>query len=139
MNGINSVIIEGNLVRDPDVRATPKGSDVCNFTIASNRFYKIDGQNQEETSYLDIETWAKLAQNCGEYLSKGRGVRVVGRLKQDRWNDPEGKVRSKVKIVAEHVQFMERKKPQDEADEEAVEAVENELVDVEEREKEPVF
>ena len=52
-----------------------------------------------------MEAWSRLAQACAENLKKGRGVRVVGRLKQDRWTDPEGKSRSKVKIVAEHVEF----------------------------------
>jgi single-strand DNA-binding protein len=56
-------------------------------------------------SFFDVETWAKLAENCYNHGRKGRGVRVVGRLKQERWNGPDGKPRSKVAIVAEHVEF----------------------------------
>ena len=64
-------------------------------------------------SYFDVTTWARLAEVCGEYLKKGRGVRVVGRLKQDRWTSPEGQGRSKVSIVAEHVEFKPQLKGKD--------------------------
>lgn len=105
MNNLNSILIDGNLTRDPVVSETPRGTTVCNFRLASNRFYQMDGEKQKEVSYLDVESWSKLAERCGEYLKKGRGVRVVGRLRQDRWNTPEGDPRSRVKIVAEHVEF----------------------------------
>ncbi len=105
LNNLNSILLEGNLVRDPELSYTAAGKPVCTFTVASNRFYKQGEETQKEVSYFDVTTWAKLAEACGEYLAKGRGVRVVGRLKQDRWQDPEGKTRSKVHIVAEHVEF----------------------------------
>ncbi|GAB1431862.1 single-stranded DNA-binding protein [Spirochaetota bacterium] len=105
MNNLNSIIIEGNLVRDPNLKSTPNGHQVCSFSVATNRFYRQNDQTEKEVSYFDVETWSKLAQTCGEVLKKGRGVRVVGRLKQDRWEDQNGKVVSKVKIVAEHVEF----------------------------------
>lgn len=105
MNNLNSILIEGNLTHDPALKTTPGGSSVCAFSVASNRWYKQDDQLEKEVSFFDVEAWSKLAQNCAENLKKGRGVRVVGRLKQDRWNDDSGKPRSKVKIVAEHVEF----------------------------------
>jgi single-strand DNA-binding protein len=105
MNNLNSILIEGNMVRDPLFRSTPKGTPVCTFSVASNRFYKQDTGMEKEVSFFDVETWAHLAENCSNLGRKGRGVRVVGRLKQERWNDNEGKPRSKVKIVAEHVEF----------------------------------
>jgi single-strand DNA-binding protein len=105
MNNLNSILVEGNLVRDPELSYTPKGVAVCKFTVASNRFYKQEEELQKEVSYFDVTTWTRLAEVCGEYLKKGRGVRVVGRLKQDRWTDPEGKGHSKVYVVAEHVEF----------------------------------
>ncbi len=105
MNALNSILIEGNVVRDPVVRQTAKGSTVCDFSIASNRFYRQDDELEQETSFIDVESWAKLADACGKNCGKGRGVRVVGRLKQDRWVDAEGKNHSKVKVVAEHVEF----------------------------------
>ena len=105
MNNLNSILLEGNLVADPDLRYTPKGAAVCSFCVACNRFYKQEEELQKEVSYFDVTTWNRLAEVCNEYLAKGRGVRVVGRLKQDRWEDAEGKTRSKVHIVAEHVEF----------------------------------
>ena len=105
MHNLNSLIIEGNVVRDPVVKATPKGTPLCMFSIASNRFFKQEDQTTQETSFFDVETWAHLAKLCDENGAKGRCVRVVGRLKQDRWTDLEGKKCSKVKIIAEHVEF----------------------------------
>jgi single-strand DNA-binding protein len=105
MNNLNSILIEGNLVRDPELSYTPKGTAVCKFSLACNRSYKQDDEFQKEVSFFDVSTWTRLAEVCGEYLKKGRGVRVVGRLKQDRWTDPDGKPHSRVEIVAEHVEF----------------------------------
>ncbi len=105
MNPLNSVLIEGNLVRDPESRDLTTGAQVCNFSVASDRSYKLNDALEREVSYFDVEAWSRLAQNCATNLKKGRGVRVVGRLKQDRWTDPEGRARSRVKIVAEHVEF----------------------------------
>lgn len=102
---LNSIIIEGNVVRDPVLKETPRGTTVCNFSIASNRCYKLDDDFEQETSFFEIETWAKLADACGKGCSKGRGVRIVGRLKQDRWTGTDGKNMTKVKVIAEHVEF----------------------------------
>ena len=105
MHNLNSLIIEGNVVRDPVVKATPKGTPLCLFSIASNRFFKQEDQTTQETSFFDVETWARLAELCGENCTKGRGVRVVGRLKQDRWVGTDGKHYSNIKVVAEHIEF----------------------------------
>ncbi|MBN1697364.1 MAG: single-stranded DNA-binding protein [Spirochaetales bacterium] len=105
MNNLNSILLEGNLVKDPELNRTPKGTSVCKFAIASNRFFKMEDELQKEVSFFDITTWSRLAEVCGEYLKKGRGVRIVGRLKQDRWTGNDGKVKSKVHIIAEHVEF----------------------------------
>jgi single-strand DNA-binding protein len=105
MNSLNSILIEGNLVRDPEVSYTPKGTAVCKFTIASNRFFKVEEEYQKEVSFFSITVWGKQAEVCTEYLKKGRGVRVVGRLKQDRWQGTDGKPKSKIEIVADHVEF----------------------------------
>jgi single-strand DNA-binding protein len=105
MNNLNSILIEGNLVRDPLFRTTPKGTPLCTFSLASNRFFRQDSGLEKEVSFFDVETWSKLAESCYSKGHKGRGVRVVGRLKQERWNDSEGKPRSRVTIVAEHVEF----------------------------------
>ena len=105
MNNLNSILLEGNLVRDPELSHTPKGTPVCNFSIASNRFYKIEDEYQKEVSFFNVTTWAKLAVACSDYLQKGRGVRVIGRLKQERWKGEDGKGRSRIHIVADHVEF----------------------------------
>ena len=117
MNNLNSILIEGNLTKDPQLSYTPKGTPVCQFTLASNRYYKQDEEYQREVSFLDVTTWGRQAEVCGEYLKKGRGVRVVGRLKQDRWQDPEGNNRSRVSIVAEHVEFKPDRKADGDAEE----------------------
>jgi len=77
------------------------------MTLASNRYFKQDSNSgyEKEVSFFDVETWSKLAQACYDRGKKGRGVRVVGRLKQSRWNDTEGKTRYRISIVAEHVEF----------------------------------
>ncbi len=116
MNNLNSILIEGNLVRDPELSYTPKGTAVCKFSVACNRFFKQEEETQKEVSFFDVSTWTRLAEVCAEYLKKGRGVRVVGRLKQDRWTDPDGKPRSRVLIVAEHVEFKPQlRKPEGDA------------------------
>jgi len=107
MNNLNSILIEGNLVRDPLLRSTSKGTQICSMSIASNRYYKQDSNStyEKEVSFFDVETWAKLAEVCYAKGKKGRGVRVVGRLKQSRWNDTDGKSHTRICIVAEHVEF----------------------------------
>jgi single-strand DNA-binding protein len=110
MNNLNSILLEGNLVRDPELSYTPKGTPVCTFSVATHRYFKQEEEYQEETSYFDVTVWNRLAEVCGQYLTKGRGVRVVGRLKQDRWENGEGKTRSKVHVIAEHVEFKPRAK-----------------------------
>ena len=105
MNSLNSILMEGNLTKDPEIKETAKGTKVCTFTVASNRYYKKNDEQQQEVSFFPVEVWAGLADSCNQYLKKGRGVRVVGRIKQDRWTDQEDKNHEKFKIVAEHVEF----------------------------------
>jgi single-strand DNA-binding protein len=94
---------------------------VCKFSVACNRFFKQEEETQKEVSYFDVSCWTRLAEVCGEYLKKGRGVRVVGRLKQDRWTDADSKGHSKIFIVAEHVEFKPQFKKQDADGEEKTE------------------
>ena len=119
MNNLNSVLIEGNMVRDPLIRTTTKGKPVCNFSIASNRYYRQDSNLEKEVGFFEIEAWGALVDYCTNQGRKGRGVRVVGRLKQDRWTGEDGKNRNKVLIVAEHVEYRADFKK---ADENALEA-----------------
>jgi single-strand DNA-binding protein len=104
----NKAQLMGNLTRDPELRYTPQGSAVCEFAIAINRKWKNKqtGQMQEEVDFFDIVAWGKTAEICAEYLKKGRPVFIEGHLKQDRWESPEGKKMSKVKVIVENVQFL---------------------------------
>ena len=124
MNNLNSSLLEGNLCRDPELRYTPKGTPVCTLVLSSVRTYKLDGERHEEVSFIEAVTAGKLATVCAEHLSKDRGVRVVGRIKQERWEDGDGNSRSKVVIVAEHVEFQPRRatahRPTGEREREAV-------------------
>jgi len=113
MNNLNSILIEGNLVKDPLLRSTQKGTQICTMRLASNRYYKQDTGFEKEVSFFDVETWSRLAETCYAKGKKGRGVRVVGRLKEDRWNDSDGKKRSRIAIVAEHVEFRPEFKKDD--------------------------
>lgn len=112
MNGLNQVILEGNVIRSPEVRTVSTGNKVCTLPIAVNRSYKDSkGEYAEEVGYYDIESWGEQMCNIIEKQGfKGRGVRVVGRLKQTRWTGTDGKPASKVFVVAEHVDFKYMKK-----------------------------
>ena len=132
MNNLNSILIEGNLVKDPELSYTAKGTAVCKFSVACNRAFKQDDQLQKEVSFFDVSTWTRLAEVCGEYLKKGRGVRVVGRLKQDKWTDADGKPHSRIFIVAEHVEF----KPQKKVDADPAAEAENQAEGAEEEQEE---
>ncbi|MDR2717694.1 MAG: single-stranded DNA-binding protein [Treponema sp.] len=105
MNNLNSILLEGNMMKDPLLRSTPKGISICTFSLASNRYFRRETGFEKEVGFFDIETNGKLAEACYDTGKKGRGCRVVGRLKQDRWVDNENKQCSKVFIVAEHVEF----------------------------------
>lgn len=107
MNQINSLIIEGNIVRIPEIKETVNHSKLATFSIAVNRYCKkTDGTFEQEVSYFDVNAWGTLAETVENKAVKGIGCRVVGRLKQNRWKDSEGRTQSKVGIVAEHVKFM---------------------------------
>ena len=108
MPNFNSVTIMGNLTRDPELRVTPKGTAICQFGLAINRRFKAeDGQQRDETTFVDCEAWSKTAELIAKYLAKGRCALVQGRLKFDQWEDKTtGQKRSKLKVVVESVQFI---------------------------------
>jgi len=108
MPSFNSVVLMGHLARDPELRYTPQGVAVSEFTVAVNRkFTKKDGEKAEEVAFVDVTVWTRLAEICAEFLKKGRAVLVSGRLVQDRWEDEStSQKRSKLRVVAETVQFL---------------------------------
>ena len=105
MNSLNSILLEGKLIADPESKTMPSGSFVCTFTVASDRFHVRNGIAEKEVSNFDVEAWGRLGESCADTLKAGRGIRVVGRLAQERWTDAEGKPCSKVKVVADHVEY----------------------------------
>lgn len=111
MNQLNSLILEGNLVRDAVLTEPAPGFKKCYFTVGVNRFYKNKkNEDVNESSFFDVEAYGNMAEYCQSKAKKGRGVRVVGRLKQDTWKDPDGKFASKVYVVAEHIEYKPVKK-----------------------------
>jgi single-strand DNA-binding protein len=115
MNNLNSIIIEGDLVEDVVLKSTVKGTPVCSFVIENSRFHRVDKDHLErEASFFDVVAWGRLAEASGTYGHKGRKVKVVGRLKQDRWTGADGKENSKVVVVAEHVEWLRERDPEQE-------------------------
>ena len=105
---LNSVNIMGNLTRDPEMKFTPSGKAVCSLSIANNRVYTKNSEKVTEVSYFDVEVWGLAAENCAKYLTKGNGIIVEGRLRQDRW-EKDGKTQSRVRITANAVHFLPKK------------------------------
>lgn len=104
----NRVMVAGNLTMDPRLKQVGE-NQVCDFSIAVNERYKTKGGEQkEDVSFIDITVWGYAASNCDKYLSKGSSVLVEGKLKQESW-EKDGEKRSKLKIVASSVQFLDSK------------------------------
>jgi len=107
MANLNKVMVIGNLTRDPEIKYTPKGSAIADVALAINRNYTTDsGEKREETTYVDVVLYGRLAEIAGEYLKKGRPVYIEGRLKLDTWDDKAtGQKRSKMRVVGEGLQL----------------------------------
>ena len=108
MKNFNLAVIEGRLVDDPEVRYTQEGTALCKFYVANNYSYYKNDKLQEEVNFIEVTTFSKLAEICGEYLKKGKRVIVNGRLKQSKWKDEEGINHSKLSITGRQVQFLDR-------------------------------
>jgi single-strand DNA-binding protein len=106
---LNTVLLAGHLTRDPEVKVLAKERTVAAFSIAINRRYKgSDGEFKEESTFVDCEAWGRTAELVGQYLAKGSGCYVEGRLKLDTWQDKEGAKKSRLKVVVDSVQFLSR-------------------------------
>jgi len=108
MANLNKVFLIGNLTRDPELRYTPSGTAVTDIRIAINRRWRgQDGQQRDETCFVDVTVWARQAETVTEYCRKGRAVFVEGRLQLDTWEDQQtGQRRSRLRVVADRVQFL---------------------------------
>ena len=102
---MNKVVLIGNLVRDPEVRATQSGISVCNFTVAVNRRFKKEN-GEQETDFLNVIAWRQLAELCGKYLAKGRKVAVTGSIQTRTYEAKDGSKRTAWDIVADEVEFL---------------------------------
>ena len=106
MASFNKVILIGNLTRDPELKYTPKGTAACQIGMAVNRKWRNEqGQDQEEVTFLDVQSWGKQAEAISKYLRKGSPLFVEGRLKLEEW-EKDGKKQSKLRVVLESFQFL---------------------------------
>ena len=105
---LNKVMIIGNLGADPEMRYTADGTALTNFRVAASRTYSgRDGERKEETEWFSVVTWQKLAEQCSQFLQKGRRVYVEGRLQTRSWDTPEGEKRYRTEVIAERVLFLD--------------------------------
>ena len=107
MAGVNKAILVGNLGRDPELRQTPNGQSVVNFTLAtSENWTDKSGERQERTEWHRIVAWGRTAEMCNQYLSKGRTVYVEGRIQTREWEDKDGNKRYTTEVNAQTVNFI---------------------------------
>lgn len=105
--GFSKAIIVGNLTRDPELRTTASGTQVCSISVAVNRSYKGNsGEQQDQVSYFDCSAWGKLGETIAQYAHKGSGILISGRLEQRSWEDKEGQKRSRIEIVVDDFNFI---------------------------------
>ncbi len=109
MVSLNKVMLIGNVGTDPEMRFTPNGNPVTSFTMATNRvFQSPEGERKQETDWFNIVAWGKLAEQCNQFLTKGRRVYVEGRMHTRSWEGQDGQKRSRTEIVASRVLFLDR-------------------------------
>jgi len=109
MASLNKVMIIGNLGSEPEMRFTPNGNPVTSFRVATNRVYTTsDGERRQETEWFTVVAWNKLAEQCNQFLTKGRLVYAEGRLRTRTWEGQDGQKHSRTEIVANRVTFLDR-------------------------------
>lgn len=107
-DGLNKVLLIGNLGKDPEMRYTANGSAVTSFNVAVSRGWTGDGGRREDTEWFTVVAWNKLAELLGRHLQKGRKVYVEGRLQTRSWEGPDGQKRYRTEVVADQVIFLDR-------------------------------
>jgi len=108
MQNYATATIEGYVTREPMVKKTKTGKSLCSFSLAVNHYSKKD--EEPRVSYIDVETWEKIADSCSRNVDKGKRVLIIGSLRQDRWENNDGKMQSRVKIIGNEVRILESKK-----------------------------
>lgn len=118
---LNHVQLAGHLTRDPQVKTLATNRAVASFSLAINRRYKTaEGEAKEDVTFVECEAWGRTAELIGQYLVKGSACYIDGRLRLDSWQDKDGQNRQRLKVVAEHVQFIGRPKGQEDAHDDAL-------------------
>jgi len=113
MRDINVVALVGRLTRDSELKYTKSGMPIARFSLAINRSVKRGEEWEDEASFIDIDFWGKAAEAVNRFLTKGQQVAVEGELRQDRWENQDGKTLSRIKIVGNEIRFIESgKKPE---------------------------
>jgi len=109
MASLNKVMIIGNLGSEPEMRFTPNGNPVTSFRVATNRVYTTsEGERREETEWFSVVAWGKLAEQCNQFLTKGRLVYAEGRLRTRTWEGQDGQKHYRTEIIAGRVTFLDR-------------------------------
>jgi len=125
MAGLNKIMIIGNVATDPEMRYTPNGNPVTSFRMATNRVYTTsDGERHEDTEWFTIVAWSKLAEQCNQYLNKGRRAYVEGRLHSNTWEGQDGQKRFNNEIIVNQVVFLDTAQGGQPSDTEAAAPVE---------------
>lgn len=128
MASLNKVMIIGNLGSEPEMRFTPKGNPVTSFRVATNRVYTTaNGERREETEWFNVVAWGRLAEQCNQFLSKGRLVYAEGRLHTRAWESQDGQKHYRTEVIANRVSFLDRQTAATQLPEDKEEAIFNEL------------
>ena len=128
MVSLNKMMIIGNVGTDPEMRFTPNGNPVTSFRVATNRIYTTpEGERKRETEWFTIVAWNKLAEQCNQFLTKGRLIYAEGRLHTSTWEGQDGQKRSRAEIIANRVVFLDRREAASSSDEPAEETEGGEL------------
>jgi single-strand DNA-binding protein len=109
MVSLNKVMLIGNVGNDPEMRFTPSGNPVTSFRIATNRVFSTpEGEKKQETDWFTVVAWNKLAEQCNQFLNKGKLVYVEGRLRNRSWDGTDGQKHFRTEVIANRVTFLDR-------------------------------
>jgi len=110
MPSLNKVLIIGNVGSDPEMRFTPNGRPVTSFSVATNWIYTTpEGERKQETEWFNVVTWNRLAEQCNQFLGKGRLVFAEGRIHTRSWDGQDGQQHSRIEVIANRVVFLDRR------------------------------
>lgn len=110
MASLNKIMVIGNVGKEPEMRFTPSGNPVTNFSVATSNRYQRDGEWQEETQWFTVVSWGKLAEICNQFITKGQQIFVEGRLRMREWEGKEAQKRYNLEIIASTVLFLGKRK-----------------------------